>query len=64
MLGPKMLNNSNNLQAHIKIIGDSKLSKRSKTKNQQQVQCHNTWPLATDYEPYIITGNHYNHTHT
>ena len=59
-----MLNNSNNLQAHIKIIGDSKLSKCSTTKKQLQVQCHNTGPLATDYELYIITGNHYNHTHT
>ena len=52
-----MLNNSNNLQVHIKIIGDSKLSKRSTTKKQLQVQCRNTWPLATDYEPFIITGN-------
>ena len=56
-----MLNNSNNLQAHIKIIRDSKLSKRSTTKKQLQVQCHNTWLLATDYEPFITTGNHYNH---
>ena len=61
-----MLNNFNNLQAHIKIIRDSKLSKRSTTKEQcnLQVQRHNTWPLATHYEPFIITGNHYNHTHT